>query len=70
MAWSIVLFFILILNFDILLVKLIVWFDEVFKRGIPWSKMSCLDKKIKRKLKFTIFKKIFQIINIMEFEIH
>jgi len=34
------------------------------------SKMTCLDEKIKRKLKFRNFKKVFQITKIVEFEIH
>jgi len=32
--------------------------------------MTCLDEKIKRKLKFRNFKKVFQITKIVEFEIH
>jgi len=34
------------------------------------SKMTCLDEKIKRKLKLRNFKKVFQITKIVEFEIH
>jgi len=34
-----------------------------------WSKMTCLDEEIKRKLKLRNFKKVFQITKIVEFEI-
>jgi len=33
-------------------------------------KMTCLDEKIKRKLKLRNFKKVFQITKIVEFEIY
>jgi len=32
--------------------------------------MTCLDEKIKRKLKMRNFKKVFQITKIIEFKIH
>ena len=35
-----------------------------------WSKMNCLDKEIKSKLKLRNFKKVFQITKLIEFEIH
>jgi len=34
------------------------------------SKMTCLDKKIRRKSKLRNFEKVFQITKIIEFEIH
>jgi len=34
------------------------------------SKTTCLDEKIRRKLKLSNFKKVFQINKIVEFEIH
>jgi len=37
---------------------------------ILWSKMTCLDEKVKRKLKLKNFKKVFQITKIEEFKIH
>jgi len=54
-----------------------VWIKQ-FKRVIHlfgefeflYNKMTCLDEKIKRKLKLKNFKKIFQITKIVEFEIH
>jgi len=35
-----------------------------------WSKITCLDEEIKRKLKLMNFKKIFQITKIVEFKIN
>jgi len=34
------------------------------------SKMTCLDEEIRRELKLSNFKKVFQITKIVEFEIH
>jgi len=46
----------------------VIYLFKEFK--IFWSKMTCLDEEIQKKLKLKNFKKVFQITKIVEFEIN